>query len=288
MGSWCNGEMRTQLARAVALAQIACDRTKDHGTEARCGALDRAHEMAKECRDLQVRREQSERELAAMRAQTTAIAVQGLQQIAASANGVAAANAGYVPAYTPGAPVTSTTPSAYVNPRTGAQWSSGNLALIAGLVPGGVKQQPNAVPSKKASETGTQGSGDTFTISGNCSDECTKRCKDDKEQCAKGEQHKCYDAAACLCECHKSFTGGCGSEIPALDKCIQENRTKSAALRGNKGTQVSKDPPPPKPPPPPKTEKPQPQVDNCKEPCGSRSCCHTPNGWICLNTCPAF
>ncbi len=128
---------------------------------------------------------------------------------------------------------------------------------------------------------------DAFTISGNCGDECTERCKDDKARCAKGETYKCYDAAACLCECHKAHNG-CGSSVQSLDRCIQENRAKSAALSGSKGAAVSTASPP-KEQPPKKPDTPASHSSPCREPCGTLQCCQVPaGGWKCMSTCPAF
>lgn len=93
---------------------------------------------------------------------------QSVQTIGQAAGQMSAANRGYVAQnFTPGAPSTPGTSPVYVNPATGAQWTSPNLAYIASLVPGGVQTPPNAgeddteapnrAPSALANTAGSSG-----------------------------------------------------------------------------------------------------------------------------------
>jgi hypothetical protein len=87
--------------------------------------LERAKYLGRDCANMQAYRDATEREIAAMRTQNMALLARSAQQLAGTANAVSAAKAGYVPStYSPGVAASPETPPTFVNPRTGAQWSS--------------------------------------------------------------------------------------------------------------------------------------------------------------------
>lgn len=90
-----------------------------------------------------------EKEMAAMDARTIALLAKSVQRVGETTSNVAAAKHGYVPRFVPGSDPTSETPPVYVDPATGRQWSSSNLALIAARMPGDLESTPNAAAPRK-------------------------------------------------------------------------------------------------------------------------------------------
>ncbi len=316
---YCDAEERSWFAQAMGYAQTACDRaeqspvakrTGDH--EQLCYHLANVQDRMRSCADTQARREESERQVAAMRAQNMALVMQSAQQLAMTANAVSAAKAGYVPVtFTPGIVATPDTPRTFVNPRTGAQWTSPSLARIASVVPGGVQaSRAPASPttsSPKSAADGTARAGDAPSTTPGASSSgtppgpvasdktpsstggsapaaandlgaacgaCETTCASLKSSCAKDSMRSCYLAAACLCQCHLSGPNHCGSQPEALNRCISENEGSARKLEGSARAPVAPSDAPPPPKPAPAKPKPTPK------PAPARNC---PPGVVCAD-----
>lgn len=118
------------------------------------------------------------------------------------------------------------------------------------------QQQRGGAPSFEMPSAGGQTLG-TGAISatpvGNCQPCETVDCGAQIAACKATThgQRACYEAAACVCECHRR-NGGCGTSISFLERCIANNRANAARLVGS-GTAVDTrqvTPPPAAPPAP--------------------------------------
>lgn len=281
-GEYCAPARMTAIFRAKRYAAESCDRFEASGLQhapdmnahTYCGRTRRIDEDIEHCNEMARSRARADADLAAMRAQTTATVMQSVAGLAQTADGIAAANKGYVPGtFTPGAPAVPGMARGYVNPQTGAQWTSPNLALIATLVPGGVRAP--APVAKAGPGSGTRGAspiaappgsapGDASANEGACKG-CDASCSADKAACAKGTQRSCYLAAACLCRCNLS-AGGCGSDVDALRRCAGDNEANARKLESGAPAVAPSSPPPPKPNATPKPPAPKPPAKKCPGP----------------------
>jgi hypothetical protein len=159
LDDYCGAHDVEVLQRALAYQQEGCRRYEaagsidalDDGRGLYCDDSDLQYSL-QQCADYRAREIEYERQQQAMQAELLQTVTQSMQQVAAIGTGVAAAKAGLVPVYQPGAPAGAGIPIAYVNPASSKQWTSPGLAFIASRLP----ERPRAPQPPASSSSASQ------------------------------------------------------------------------------------------------------------------------------------